>query len=160
MPHRSEVSLDIPNQIVTTRRYDAPRDLVWRVFTQRGHVEKWWGPVGFTTTTSEMDVRPGGLWRHVMHGPDGTDYPNCVRYSVVEPPSRLEWAHDDDSGGAPWFHCVVTFEDAPGGGTLLTLRHIFPDGAARDHNIRTYGSVQGAIDTTDRLGEQLASMTR
>ncbi len=65
-------------EIVATRVFDAPRELVFQVWTDAKHVSNWWGPRGFTTTTYEMDVRPGGVWRHVMHGPDGTDYPNEI----------------------------------------------------------------------------------
>src|SRR4051794_34340238 len=63
-------------EIVATRIFEAPRELVFTMWTDREHVAKWWGPRGFTNTIHEMDVRPGGTWRFVMHGPDGTDYPN------------------------------------------------------------------------------------
>ena len=157
MGHQSHVSLDIAEQIVTTRLLDAPRELVWRAFTESGQVEQWWGPVGFTTTTQQMEVRVGGVWRNVMHGPDGTDYPNRIAFTRVEPAALLAWAHDDDSGGEPWFHVAVTFEDL-GERTRLTLRHIFPSGAARDHNIASYGSLQGVIDNNNRLASHLLAM--
>jgi hypothetical protein len=57
-------------EITATRLFDAPRDLVWKAFTELEHIEKWWGPDGFTTTTYAREVRPGGVWRFVMHGPD------------------------------------------------------------------------------------------
>jgi len=153
----TQVSLDIaPNEIFTTRWLAAPPDKVWQAFTTRGQVERWWGPAGFTTTTTEMDVRPGGVWRHTMHGPDGRNWPNRVLYTRVEAPHRLEWAHDDDSGGEPLFHCSVTLQ-AQDGGTALTLRHTFASGAARDANLAVSGAVQGAIDTTNRLAHHLVS---
>jgi uncharacterized protein YndB with AHSA1/START domain len=157
MGHRTQVSLEVAHEIVTTRLFEAPSELVWRAYTDSDHVEQWWGPVGFTTTTQEMDVRPGGLWRHTMHGPDGRDYPNRIAYTRVERPWLLAWAHDDDSGGAPWFHVTITFE-VLGERTLVTMRHIFPNGAARDANIKAFGSVQGAIDTTNRLAHHLVTM--
>lgn len=157
MGHRSFVSLDIPHEILTTRVFDAPRELVWRAFTGSG-VEQWWGPVGFTTTTIERDVRTGGVWRHTMHGPDGTDYPNRIDYTRVEAPELIEWKHGDDSGAEPQFHCSVRFEDLGGNRTRLTLKHIFPNGAARDEKVRLYGAVQGAIDTTDRLARHLVTL--
>jgi uncharacterized protein YndB with AHSA1/START domain len=157
MGNQTQVSLAVANEILTTRLFDAPRALVWRAYTESGHVEKWWGPVGFTTTTQVMDVRPGGVWRHTMHGPDGRDYPNCVAYTRVEPVSFLAWAHDDDSGGEPWFHVTITFE-AQGERTLVTMRHIFPSGAARDANIEISGAVEGAVGTTNRLSDYLLTM--
>ena len=66
-----------------TRTFDAPIELVWEVITQPKHISQWWGPDGFTITISEMDVRPGGRWNLVMHGPDGTDYPNKIIYIEV-----------------------------------------------------------------------------
>jgi len=58
-------------EIVTTRVVDAPRERVWRAWTERAQVAQWWGPNGFTNTIHEMDLRPGGVWQFVMHGPDG-----------------------------------------------------------------------------------------
>jgi uncharacterized protein YndB with AHSA1/START domain len=73
-------------EIVLTRVFDAPRELLWDAWTDPKHVVKWWGPRGFTITIHEMDVRPGGIWNHTMHGPDGTDYPGqCVFIEVVKP---------------------------------------------------------------------------
>lgn len=155
MSHTTRVSLDTPNEILTTRLLDAPLALVWRAFTESGHVEQWWGPVGFTTTTERMDVRTGGEWRHTMHGPDGSDYPNLVAYSEVVPMQRLIWQHG--CGGEPLFRASVTFE-AQGERTLITLRHVFVTGEARDANIAQYGAVQGAIDTTNRLADYLVGM--
>jgi uncharacterized protein YndB with AHSA1/START domain len=71
---------------VIERVFNAPRELVWKAWTDPLHVVHWWGPRGFTTTVETMDVRPGGIWKHVMHGPDGANYPNwCVFSDVVEP---------------------------------------------------------------------------
>lgn len=151
---QTQVSLATPTEILTTRLLRAPRELVWRAFTESGHVERWWGPLGFSTTTTEMDVRVGGQWRHTMHGPDGRDWPNGLLYTRVEPPALLAWAHGDDSGSAPLFHCIVTFE-ARGNDTLLTLRHLFSSQQARDAQIAVSGAVQGAIGTTNRLADYL-----
>ncbi len=65
-------------EIVVTRLINAPRELVFDAWTTPEHVAQWWGPDGFTTTTHEMEVRPGGHWRLIMHGPDGTDYNNHI----------------------------------------------------------------------------------
>jgi len=58
------------------------------------HVHEWWGPRGFTNTTEEMDVRPGGVWRFVMHGPDGVDYNNKIVYLEIVKPERLVMTMD------------------------------------------------------------------
>ena len=67
-------------EIAATRIFDAPRDLVWRAWTDPQQIVQWWGPNGFKTTTYQMEVKPGGVWRFVMHGPDGTDYQNQVTF--------------------------------------------------------------------------------
>src|SRR5262245_6357165 len=83
-------------EISIERVFDAPRDLVFDVWTDPKHVGQWWGPKGFATTTFSMDVKPGGVWRFVMHGPDGRDYENKVTYIKVERPARLVYKHGGD----------------------------------------------------------------
>lgn len=156
----AEVALVEPGRIETTRCFAAPRELVWRAFTESGHVERWWGPMGFTTNTIEHDVREGGQWRHTMLGPDGKVWPNRIRYTAVKPPERLAWAHDDDGASGrsePWFHVTVRFDEVPGG-TRVTLVHQFADSAARDANIKISGAIQGAKDTMERLSRHLPTM--
>lgn len=76
-------------EIVITRVFDAPRELVWKVWTQPEHVAQWWGPRGFTTTVKALDLRPGGRSEYVMHGPDGNDYPCCGVFQEVVPFERI-----------------------------------------------------------------------
>ena len=84
-----------------TRVFNAPRKMVFDAWTDPRQVAQWWGPRGFTTTISEMDVRPGGVWRLVMHGPDGTDYKNKVVYLEVAKPERLVYKHEPELGTEP-----------------------------------------------------------
>ncbi len=66
-----------------SRLIDAPRDLVWEAMTKPEHVVHWWGPNGFTNTLEKLDFRVGGEWHHVMHGPDGRDYPSRGVYTAI-----------------------------------------------------------------------------
>ena len=75
-------------EIVTTGVVDAPRARVFEAWTDPTHVAQWWGPDGFTNTIQEMDVRPGGVWRLVMHGPDGVDYKNKSIFDEIVKPER------------------------------------------------------------------------
>ena len=102
-------------EIVLTRVVDAPRALVWKIWTDPEHVPAWWGPTGFTTRTQEMDVRPGGRWRFVMRGPDGREYPNLITYLEVEAPARIVYRHGGEKGLEP-----LNFE------TILTLEELSP----------------------------------
>ena len=143
-------------EIVIQRVFDAPRALVFEAFTDAKHIGEWWGPNGFTTTTYEMDVRPGGAWRYVMHGPDGTDYSNKTVYSEVVKPERLVYAHGADDDGPPLFHATITFEDR-GGKTLVTLRSIFATAAIRDRTVKEFGAIEGGKQTLERLAKYLAN---
>jgi uncharacterized protein YndB with AHSA1/START domain len=79
--------------IVIEREFDAPRELVWKVWTDPDEVARWWGPEHFTTPREkiEFDLRPGGVCRMTMVGPDGEEYPNDGHFGVVEPPERLSF---------------------------------------------------------------------
>ena len=118
--------------IVTTRIVEAPRPLVFDAFTDPDHLARWWGPNGFSITTSAFDMRPGGAWDFTMHGPDGRDYENHVIYDEVVLPERLVLRHSGIANGVPVsFVNTITLEDL-GGRTRLTMRGVFPTAAERD----------------------------
>src|SRR5476649_439013 len=119
-------------EIVLSRVFDAQPELVWDAMTNPKHVVNWWGPQGFTMTIEEMDVRPGGVWKHVLHGPDGTDYPNKSVFIEVTKPSRIVYSNSGGKKGAPAVHfeSTWTFEAVEGNKTKLTLRHLFPTAEA------------------------------
>jgi len=150
----------VARELSITRMFDAPRDLVFEAWTNSKHVAQWWGPKGFTTTIQQMDVRPGGVWKLVMHGPDGADYPNKSVFSEVVKPERLAYSLSGGKKGTPsvGFDATVTF-DAVGGKTRLTMRMVFPSAAERDRVVKEYGADQGLVQTMDRLAEQLAKMS-
>jgi uncharacterized protein YndB with AHSA1/START domain len=142
-------------EIVMTREFDAPRELVFAAYTNPEHIPQWWGPRGFTTTIHEMDVKPGGVWRFIMHGPDGTDYDNKIVYSEIVKPERLVYDHGSDKEDDPGkFHVTVTFADE-GDRTQLTMRMLFASTEARDAMIE-FGAVEGGNQTLERLAEHLA----
>jgi uncharacterized protein YndB with AHSA1/START domain len=149
-------SLDLqsdPRSIIGIREFDAPRALVFSAFTDPKHLAQWWGPNGFSTTTSSFDMRPGGVWRFVMHGPDGRDYQNRITFEVVQPPERLVYRHGGGDDVEPvQFRQTITFEDL-GGHTRITWRGDFETAAARDRTIKEYGADKGLQQTLSRLGE-------
>jgi uncharacterized protein YndB with AHSA1/START domain len=85
-----------PRAIIATRVFDAPRELVFAAWSDPAHLAHWWGPNGFTTTTSSFDMRPGGVWRFVMHGPDGRDFQNRITYEEIVSPLRIVYRHGGD----------------------------------------------------------------
>jgi uncharacterized protein YndB with AHSA1/START domain len=147
-------------EIRLTRLLDAPRELVWRAWTEPEQVAQWWGPLGFTSTILEMDVRPGGVWRLIMRGPDGAEYPNRSVFLEVVKPERLIYDHGWDQEGAPaMFRATVTF-DQEGDKTRLTMHSLFPTAAARDEVVEKYYAIEGGNQTLDRLETHLATMQR
>ena len=143
------------NEIVITRLFDAPRELVWEAWTNPEHVVKWWGPNGFTTTIKSMDLRSGGVWTFTMHGPDGTDYPNECKFLEVVKPERIVHSHGD--GQRVWFQktCVFTAE---GQQTRVTMKHVFPSAEARNEVAIKYGAIKGGQQHLARLAEFLMQM--
>lgn len=81
--------------IIITRVYDAPRDQVWLAMTQAEHVRQWWGGAGCSSPVCEMDVRPGGLWNHLMRFADGRELHLHFVFLEVEKPARLVWQNAD-----------------------------------------------------------------
>ena len=156
-------SLDLeqdPQSIVATRVLDASRELVWTVWTDPKHLAQWWGPNGFSTTTSAHEFRPGGVWRFVMHGPDGRDYQNLITFDEIVRPERIAYHHGGGGDVEPVrFRTTVTFEDLGGNRTRLTLHAVFPSAAERERVIKEYGADKGAVQTLSRLGDYLAKLT-
>lgn len=148
-------------EMVISRVLNAPPGLVYRVWVSPEHVVQWWGPKGFTTTTHSMDVRPGGVWRFVMHGPDGTDYPNRIVFNEVVPGERLAYTHGGGQGGLEGlsFETTVTFEAHAEGKTKLTMRSVFPTPAERLLVITQYEADIGGMEHLTRLADYVSAET-
>ena len=144
-------------EIVITRVLGAPRELVWEAMTDPRQVVHWWGPRGFTTTIEKMDVRPGGEWKHVMRGPDGTEYPNESVFKEVVKPERIVFAHAGSRKGGPGVSFVSnwTFDVVETGKTRVTIRMVFPSATERDRVVNEFGAIEGGKQCLERLGEHL-----
>ena len=119
---------------VISRVFDAPRDLVWKCFTEAEHASKWWGPKGVTTSVKSLELRPGGMNHYKMTTPDGQVMWGKSVYREIAAPARLVFINSfsDENAGltrhplAPsWpqeMMTVITFEEQPGGKTKVTIR--------------------------------------
>jgi uncharacterized protein YndB with AHSA1/START domain len=144
--------------ITITRLIDAPRTRVWQAWVNPAELARWWGPTGFKTTIEIMDVRPGGVWRQVMHGPDGTAYPSQARFSEVLHPERIVFTHTGGRAGAPVdsFESTWTFE-AVGEQTRVTISMEFQSAAIRNRIVEQYGAIEGGQQTLARLASEVSA---
>jgi uncharacterized protein YndB with AHSA1/START domain len=141
--------------LIVTRLLNAPRELVFEAWTDPAHLAHWYGPNGFTITTHEIDVKAGGVWKFMMHGPDGRDYPNKIIFSEVVKPEKLVYQHAGDEDTEPVsFHVTVTFE-AEEGKTKLTMNSDFGSAEELERIDKEYGAIEGAKQTVTRLAEYL-----
>jgi uncharacterized protein YndB with AHSA1/START domain len=109
-------------QIVNTRIFAAPREIVFAAFENPDALAQWWGPDGFTNTIKEFDLRPGGAWRYIMHGPNGTDYDNESVFVEIVKPEKIVFEH---LRPMHWYHMTMTYVEAPEGKSRFTWRMVF-----------------------------------
>jgi uncharacterized protein YndB with AHSA1/START domain len=147
-------------ELVMERVFDAPRDLVWKVINDRDAIPNWWGPRGYSTPVESMDVRPGGAWRFVQRAPDGSEHPFAGEYREITPPERLVLTFIYDVPVIRDFVAVITYTlDEIDGKTRVVARTRFPSVEAIEGALES-GMVGGAIETWDRLAEEIAKAAK
>ncbi|MBS1915251.1 MAG: SRPBCC domain-containing protein [Bacteroidetes bacterium] len=133
-------------ELSITRVLNAPRGLVWKVFTEENHIKNWWGPEGFTNTIHSMDVKTNGHWSFIMHGPDGRDYPNEIVYVEVVKPERIVFDHI----AGPRHRTTIIFE-ARHQQTILHFKMLFASAEVKQETIKTYKADIGLVQNIDKL---------
>lgn len=108
-------------EIVTSRIVNASINLAFLAWTDPNHLKNWWGPAGFTNTFNEFDLRPGGKWRFIMHGPERGNYPNECEFIKIDKPNLIAWKRISK----PLFQVLVTFEEISFGQTKIVFKMIF-----------------------------------
>ena len=143
--------------VTLTRVFDAPRELVWKTWTDPKHLAQWFGPRGFTSSVPELDVRVGGNLRIVMHGPDGNDYPMKGAYREVVPPERLVFSNIavDNDGNHLLEGETTVILDEQGGKTRLTL-NTYAKGLVPMAPQMLAGMEAGWSQSLDKLAELMA----
>ena len=153
---------DDSRTLTITRTLNAPRALVWKMFSDPYHLAQWWGPEGYTNRVEKLDFRTGGSWLHVMIGPDGRELPTDNIVLEVTEPERIVYRNAPadprlfGDNPPPAFTKTVTFEDLGGGRTQLTLVCIFDTEAHREAVIRRGFSI-GTNQSFDKLEAYLAT---
>jgi uncharacterized protein YndB with AHSA1/START domain len=148
--------------LTITRVLKAPRDLVWKMFSDPYHLAQWWGPKGYTNRVEKLDFRTGGKWLHVMIGPDGNELPTDNDIVEVTPPRRIVFRNAPadrkifGDNPPPGFTKALTFDEVEGG-TRLTLVCTFDKPEHKDAVIRR-GFSLGTNQSFDKLEAHLATL--
>jgi len=154
----TKVTLPSDKEILVTREFDAPREVVFKAMTDPKLIPQWWGPRSDKTTVDKMDVRPGGAWRFVSTGPNGT-YAFRGEYREIVPSEKVVQTFEFEPMAGHISVDTATLTDLPGGRTLFTSRSVFSSKEDRDGMIQS-GMESGLRETYDRFDEVLASLKK
>jgi len=151
------VSTPGEDQIVMTRSFRAPRDLVFEAHTSCAHMSRWWGPRAYEIVECEIDFRAGGAWRIVQQGLDGERFVFFGEYTSIRRPEEISWTFGfEGMEGEPGPE-TLTFEERDGVTTLTATSYVGP-AEVRDAVLAS-GMVEGATETWERLAEYLETIT-
>lgn len=137
-----------------TRTFDAPRERVFRAWTEPEQLAKWWGPKGFTVPDHNIDVRPGGAWRTTMRSPEGNDHIVAGVYREITPPERLVFTWGWETEGPRGHETVVTieFHERDGGTELQLTQELFENETSRDMHNQGWSGCMDSLDDALREG--------
>ena len=132
-------------ELSINRTLNAPIDLVWEAWSNPDHIAQWWGPEGFTNTIDKMDFQDGGEWNFMMHGPDGTNYPNRSIFKEIVPFEKIVFEHFN-----PHFITTVLFE-AMGEQTHISWSALFDTAEILQNVIKHHKADVGMRQNMERL---------
>jgi uncharacterized protein YndB with AHSA1/START domain len=138
--------------LVIKRTFDAPRNLVWKVWSDAEQAKQWWGPKGYTAPVVELDTRPGGKWRAVMRSPEGKELRQHGIYREIVPPEKVSFTSIWDEEPQHEMLVTITFADR-GDKTEMTFRQ----GEFRSVEERD-GHQEGWGQSFDRFGAYLKTI--
>jgi uncharacterized protein YndB with AHSA1/START domain len=155
---RNELKVTTPSdrEIVSTRVFDAPRDLVFEAHSSCEHMSRWWGPRKYEVSSCEMDFRPGGAWRIVHRGPDGETHGFRGEFREIVRPERIVWTFEYEPMPGHVSVQTATFEEHDGK-TTITATAVFDSVEDRDGMLQS-GMETGAAETYERLDEYLETL--
>jgi len=151
----NELTIATPSEreIVMTREFDAPRELVFEAHSSCEHMSRWWGPRKYEFASCEIDFRPGGKWRVVHRGPDGEEYAFYGEYREILRPERIVWTFEFE--GFPGSVSVETMTlEEHDGKTTFTATSVYDTVEQRDQMLQS-GMEEGATESMERLDEYL-----
>ena len=148
-----EVTTGTDREIIMTRVFDAPRQMVWDAFSKPELLKRWFGPRGWNLAVCEVDHRVGGGFRFVLRGPDGREMGMRGTYRELEAPARS--VHVESFDDYPGESVVTAVYTEKGGKTTMIVRVEYPSAEVRDIVMRS-GMEHGAAESYDKLAEVLA----
>jgi uncharacterized protein YndB with AHSA1/START domain len=146
-----KTKLTADRELTITRLLNAPIKLVWKVWTEPEHIAKWWGPTGFTNTISKMDVKPGGEWDLIMHGPDGTDFKNKSIFREIIFHKKIVYEH----ASSPKFTATIDFEEQ-GNKTFIKWNMLFETAEEYIQTVKTFKADEGLKQNLIKLEDYLS----
>ncbi len=152
----TEITTPTDREIVITSVFNAPRDKVWRAYTEAGYIPEWWGPGFLTTVVDKLDFRKGGEWRFVQRDPDGKEYAFNGKYREIIPGKKIvqTWEWEEMPG---YVHLeTADFEDLDGG-TKVVARALFFTKEERDGLLQS-DMESGVREGNERLARLLEAM--
>jgi len=154
--YKTKVTLPSDREILITREFDAPRDVVFKAMIDPALISRWWGPRGHTTRVDKMEVRPGGAWRYISGTSAADETAFRGEYREIKAPERIvqtfEW--EPMAGHISVDTATLIERD---GRTLLTVRSLFASKEDRDGMVQS-GMEKGLAETHDRFAELLAEL--
>ena len=166
MAARNSSKKEQAEQVLITRVFDAPREVVWKAWTECERLVRWWGPKDFMTPLCKIDLRPGGMFHYCMRSPEGHDYCGKGAYREIVEPKRIVYTDsfaDEEGNLVPATYygmsadyplemlVTVTFEEIEGK-TKLTLQHALGSVPASERDL----CQQGWSESLDKLAGDLA----
>jgi len=143
---------NVKSEILSSRIFSVPQDILFRAFSNPKHLQNWWGPKGFTNTFHEFDFRVGGQWRFTMHGPEKGNYENHCEFIQIEQPTLIVWKRFSK----PIFDVVFNFEEINDNQTKLIFRMIFE--TEKECNKIKVFAIDKNEENFDKLDQQLKNI--
>ncbi len=144
--------------LIATRILNAPRELVYQMFTDPGHIDKWYGPKGCTTQTSVMDVEIGGKWIYTMNMPNGNSFDAFHIFTEIIDGKRLVFdsARSESDPDEQWFTTEVDLKDADGG-TEISITMSYKSDAMFEQ-AKQYGAMRGYTAAIEKMVEYISTL--
>jgi uncharacterized protein YndB with AHSA1/START domain len=154
----STLTLPSEREIVMTRVFNAPRQLVFKAYTDPNLIPRWWGPRRYTTVVDKLDVRVGGAWRFVQHDDAGHEFGFHGEFREIAPPERLVQTFEFEAMAGHVVQDTIVFEDL-GAQTRVTVTSLFASPEDRDGMLQS-GMEEGANESNERLEELLQALSQ